>query len=584
MTGLLSNASRDAFNKEREPSIGSYQPPQGFRHCGAYQKDVAPRLGDGGDRDSTLQLPGLLQHRPSSNSMNMGGSQSSDASFDYQRHHNVFPDARESYSASPAIRSPFPPPFTPLLRSLTPQLEGEHLTPLSSTLLPSTPLPSTGLSGMGLPQRAFPSSSTSLPNLDQISTVGRQSQSTDALGSSPPFFQLQGNSSSNEQSHLSFDYEPLSRQDTGVDEDAGRGKDTSMTLTTQDRDSLCHFVDKLGLKHDLSHDQVSSLKRHVEYNSDGNVGSVKSFIVIHGALCQVLNKLDAQHVDQEGITELVANVNREAKGNISVPAGVRKMIQELSKDKAISPDITDYTTLPHQLYDIVKDDAKNYECEELLSKPMGNKAIRQACKDAAKSALQQFRMAIISLIWGETTGKKKGKDPLMLEEFTYMVMDKWRPGGVGSSHGKNYQMRFAMIRVWVLCLGKERAMASGDVDDMSGNPNEDNDGNENGVSSSSDRERPAKRQKSGGRTAQKRAFWSMITEELQKKVNTWGTDLRKEEWKRYLASCVHQDWEKFGKSQRLLEALNFESVRAPSTSRATPNFARAEEELGDDDP
>ncbi|KAJ3963480.1 hypothetical protein EV361DRAFT_956991, partial [Lentinula raphanica] len=260
--------------------------------------------------------------------------------------------------------------------------------------------------------------------------------------------------------------------------------------------------------------------------------------------------------------------------------------------QVINPALTSYTTLTHHLMEIVKKDAKKYECEALLAKPLGGKAIRAACNDAAKSVLQQLRMALINSLWGTESGgkKKRTKDPLTLEAFTHMMMDKWAEGGVGSSHGRDCQMRFAMIRVWLHDLGKERALASTDVEDTPGDDNENEGGDDLTSSGQSNQDRPSKRRKTtpGGKTAHKKAFWWLFTEELTQKIAAWGNDLRKDEWKRYLADCVQRDWMLYGKGQQgLLPALNMELVRAaPPLPRPVQMDSAVDDHsvLGDDDP
>ncbi|KAJ3730688.1 hypothetical protein C8R42DRAFT_637367 [Lentinula raphanica] len=382
-------------------------------------------------------------------------------------------------------------------------------------------------------------------------------------------------------SFLSGDSNPVSQSDRHL----------GVQLSSQDKDTLCRFAEKFGLNNSLKKEQTNSLKRHVDYNVDGNMGSVKSFITIHGSLFQFMNTMETQTMDREGIMELVANANQESKATVVVTNNIRKMILQLSKQQVINPALTSYTTLTHHLMEIVKKDANKYECEALLAKPLGGKAIRTACNDAAKSVLQQLRMALISSLWGTESGgkKKRVKDPLTLEVFTHMMMDKWAEGGVGSSHGRDCQMRFAMIRVWLHDLGKERALASTDVEDTPGDDNE-NEGSDDPTSSGqANQDMPYKRRKTtvGGKTAHKKAFWWLFTEELTKKIAAWGNDLRKDEWKRYLADCVQRDWMLYGKGQQgLLPALNMELVRAapPLPTPAQMDSAADNSVLGDDDP
>ncbi|KAJ3871482.1 hypothetical protein F5051DRAFT_433824 [Lentinula edodes] len=373
-----------------------------------------------------------------------------------------------------------------------------------------------------------------------------------------------------------------------------RTKDNS-AFSLDDKDTLCRFADKLGTKNMLKVEQVKSLKQHVEYNTDGNIGHVKSSIAIHGAVLQVANLLELQHMDNKGINELVANANRAAKGNVVVPSGVKKMIQALSKDQIINPALTSYTTLTLHLMAMVKTNAEKYDCQDILTKPLGGKAIRTVCNDAAKSALQQLRTALIHLLWGEpASGKrKKPKDPVTLEMFTHSIMDKWRDGGLGSSQGKEYQMRFAMMRMWLFDLGRETALASSDLEDSNVYVDEDRDDDENesnmGSLQTDHREPPAKKPRiieKKGKTSQRKAFWYLFTDEMAKRTAMWGTDLRKDEWKRYLADCVRKDWGMFGKGQQgLLAPLNLEPVPVPAPSSAPVVLqSTAEDHLGDDDP
>ncbi|KAJ3757102.1 hypothetical protein EV360DRAFT_84320 [Lentinula raphanica] len=378
----------------------------------------------------------------------------------------------------------------------------------------------------------------------------------------------------------------------------GKHRDDSVSsFSNQEKESLRRFAEKTGKVNELKVEQVQRLKRHIEYNTDGNVGNVKSSIAIHSTLFEMVNTFDTQRVDYQAISELVVNANRNANNNIVVGNNVRKMIQVLSKDRVISPSITSYTTLTHQLFDHVKENAMQFECEDLLAKPLGGKAIRAACNDAAKSALQQLRIALVSSVWGEPANNKRrtAKEPTTLEVFTYTAMDKWRDGRVGSSSGKDYQMRFAMIRVWLLKLGKEAAMSTSDVDEND-KDNGDDDDTDPSTSLQVAEEPPSKKQRSDkrGRTARKKAFWSLFTDELTKRVNMWGKDLRKEEWKRYLADCVRQDWKTYGQGQQgLLAALTLEPVPdsyppsafpAMSAPVPTSRMSSPEEDFGDDEP
>ncbi|KAJ3768277.1 hypothetical protein FB446DRAFT_707148 [Lentinula raphanica] len=417
---------------------------------------------------------------------------------------------------------------------------------------------------------------------------------------------------------LSKDLFSSSHLYSGNDDLGFRTEHNSASLTKDDKDNLRRFAEKTGNLNMLKIEQIQRLKRHIDvsdyvffkpfvenrdlsilqYNTDGNIGNVKSSIAIHSAILEVANSVESQRVDYQAISELVANANRAANSKMVVGNDTRKMIQSLSKDRVISPSITSYTTMTHQLFDIVKGNAKKYECEDILEKPLGSKAIRAACNDAAKSALQQFRTALIMSLWGETTSSKKTtpKDPATLEVFTHSMMDKWRDGALGSTSGKDYQMRFAMIRVWLLKLGKETAMAASSAD-IDNNNNDDIDIDDSSSSSTrADQEPPTKRQRNnnmGGRTMRKKAFWSLFTDELTEKTKLWGTDLRKEEWKRYLADCVQQDWKIFGQGrQGLLAPLVLQpaessastQIQAPSAPIMPAPGGQEFESLGDDEP
>lgn len=56
----------------------------------------------------------------------------------------------------------------------------------------------------------------------------------------------------------------------------------------------------------------------MQYNTDGNVGAVKSLVVIHGFLLNLDNKFEAQRIDGEAIKELVGNANKMAKTSVSI--------------------------------------------------------------------------------------------------------------------------------------------------------------------------------------------------------------------------------------------------------------------------
>ncbi|KAJ3859566.1 hypothetical protein EV359DRAFT_86256 [Lentinula novae-zelandiae] len=337
-----------------------------------------------------------------------------------------------------------------------------------------------------------------------------------------------------------------------------RTKDNS-AFSLDDKDTLRRFADKLGTKNMLKVEQ---------YNMDGNIGHVKSSITIHGAVLQVANLLELQHMDNKGINELVANANQAAKGNVVVPGGVKKMIQALSKDQIINPALTSYTTLTLHLMAMVKTSAEKYDCQDILTKPLGGKAICTVCNDAAKSALQQLRTALIHSLWGEPASGKRKK-------------------------GKEYQMRFAMMHMWLFDLGRETALASSDLEDSNVYVDEDRDNDENesnmGSLQADHQELPAKKPRiieKKGKTSQRKAFWYLFTDEMAKRTAMWGTDLRKDKWKRYLADCVRKDWGMFGKGQQgLLAPLNLEPVPVLAPSSAPVALqSTAEDHLGDDDP
>lgn len=57
---------------------------------------------------------------------------------------------------------------------------------------------------------------------------------------------------------------------------------------------------------------------NLKYNTDGNIGAVKSSVVIHGLLLSIDNKFDAQRVEAEGVKELVNNANKLATKTVYV--------------------------------------------------------------------------------------------------------------------------------------------------------------------------------------------------------------------------------------------------------------------------
>ena len=56
----------------------------------------------------------------------------------------------------------------------------------------------------------------------------------------------------------------------------------------------------------------------MQYNSDGNVGAVKSNVVIHGFLFNLDNKFEAQRIEGDAIRELVGNANKLAKTTVNI--------------------------------------------------------------------------------------------------------------------------------------------------------------------------------------------------------------------------------------------------------------------------
>ncbi|KAJ3718886.1 hypothetical protein C8R42DRAFT_129992 [Lentinula raphanica] len=97
-----------------------------------------------------------------------------------------------------------------------------------------------------------------------------------------------------------------------------QSNDQSRSFGKQDKDMLRRFAEKTGKMNVLKVEQVQHLKRHIEYNTDGNTGNVKSFIALHGTLFEMANTSESQRINNQAITELVANANRTANANVVV--------------------------------------------------------------------------------------------------------------------------------------------------------------------------------------------------------------------------------------------------------------------------
>ncbi|KAJ3719384.1 hypothetical protein C8R42DRAFT_723066 [Lentinula raphanica] len=329
-----------------------------------------------------------------------------------------------------------------------------------------------------------------------------------------------------------WSYEPLSR------------KRTLSAFNTDDEGMLQRFAEKVGNKGDLQREQVKRLKRHIEYSTDGNIGTVKSFMVLHGEMFQVMNKMDTQQLNVEPIMELVGVANQNAKTNVQIGETLNKTIIALSKDLVIDPLLISYTNLGHKLLNKLRTNAQEYGCKELIDKPVGESVLKTKALGQVKNSLQQFRQSLLISVFGQrSTGKtKKPKEPVPLDEFSYATIDKWRLGGLGSITGKEYQLRFAVLRVWIHdVLGNDGAPAV-------------TDGEPNATEGSSHR----------GKTAANDAFWPMFTKYLETKVTQWGPDIKKSGWPVFLAECVKRDWELFGQQENRLGPLQLTS--APTTS------------------
>ncbi|KAE9398392.1 hypothetical protein BT96DRAFT_994868 [Gymnopus androsaceus JB14] len=331
------------------------------------------------------------------------------------------------------------------------------------------------------------------------------------------------------------------------------------TLSVRDKDTLGRFAENTGNKHKLNPEQVKSLKRHIHYNSDGNVGAVKSSMVIHGLLLDIDNKFEAQRLEGESVKELVNNANKLAKTTVNVSEELKKTIQCLGKHSFIDPNITSYTTasVVHTIMGILRARSTDLGCKEIIAKPLGETALKVVAKASIKSASQQLRTLLIASVFGEDTKtKKKAKDPLTLEAFSHQMIDRWRSGGLGSITGKEYQLRFAMMRVWLLDLGKDAALSTADSEEPE--PESTQESTSATPLGSAQSEEPPTKKRRVGKTSQDNAFWPMFTAFMQEKVALWGEDIKLNGWPNFLGECVMKDWKHFGKDERRLPVLSLE--------------------------
>ncbi|KAE9388372.1 hypothetical protein BT96DRAFT_947654 [Gymnopus androsaceus JB14] len=314
--------------------------------------------------------------------------------------------------------------------------------------------------------------------------------------------------------------------------------------------SICD-KDTLRNKHKLNPEQVKLLKRHIHYNSDGNIGAVKSSMVIHGLLLNIDNKLEVQRLEGKSVKELVNNANKLAKTTVNV--------SEELKHSFIDPNITSYTTasVVHTIMGILRAHSTDLGCKDIIAKPLGETALKVVAKASINSASQQLRTLLIASVFGEDSKtRKKAKDPLTLEAFSHQMIDKWSSGGLGSITGKKYQLWFAMMCVWLLDLGKDRALSTADSEEPE--PESTQESTSATPLGSAQLEEPPTKKRCVGKTSQDNAFWPMFTAFMQEKVALWGEDIKLNGWPNFLGECVMKDWKHFGKNEHRLPVLSLE--------------------------
>ncbi|KAK6992395.1 hypothetical protein R3P38DRAFT_2570471 [Favolaschia claudopus] len=289
------------------------------------------------------------------------------------------------------------------------------------------------------------------------------------------------------------------------------------------------FIDTLARDMRLEDSQTQSLHDFVALGSTGGGLSQADLVTrLYMLAVQFSDMAERRRIaaaeTPTDFTGLWKDLKIRLSGNFTFTKDQEKNIRGVVRDVIIEPSRTVYSTMHHDVLDILKKRTESLSLDNVFGVPAREQALGSQVRAAGSSVRNAFRTEY------QIVASIQPKSWLSLAQFTYDCVQKYKSGGVPADIPSSYSAHLALLRRFAF-----------DNPDLASAP----------ASAPASTPTPRKRARvpagkgknkpRGGRIAAGEDFWGRVDEFFRKEVEDRGTNLTGPKWKPYIDKLVVDD-------------------------------------------
>ncbi|THH06783.1 hypothetical protein EW146_g9504 [Bondarzewia mesenterica] len=273
-------------------------------------------------------------------------------------------------------------------------------------------------------------------------------------------------------------------------------------LTLSQKDSLKIWSDRVAVELRLDDKQVGDLHLIVELGKNLEPGDLQIRIWHLARQYQLLNIFEKAQGNAQKLTTTIEDLKTLSHTNFKLNREQTNHLLRQSKEMAFQPDRTSWMQLHVELEQTVRNHTGFIS---VFGNDWREKVLRDECKEKARSARNQLRLAIFN------------------------CLRNLRGGGPGALLAIEFQLHVALLRHFTL----------ENMQDYFGFAEE------TGSAGDSSLEPVSKKRKGTGKVVKGQDYWSLVDTWFSDKISQWGSDQKAPAWQEYIRETIRLDHDKF---------------------------------------